>query len=653
MADEKTPTESENTETTSNKDTPDTTSEAIDAEIVEDVEEVKDAAESIAESTADSTDANSETVASLNENGDTIIEDPEQDEVDDSAVPTDEAANDDEKPSKTAAPFAMIIGAVAVVGGLTYFLNRDDIDTPSTEEVAATDAEAPALFEAESKLQIAQPISSSTPEKRSTPQDNIEENGKTADEVVIADVEDSSPKEADTTSETLEIAENDTEATDAPEESAAEVVDAVLGTDVADAADEQTEVSELLEEAAAQNQARREAEILNDTTTETGGSQAANIIAAAIAPTEEDAEEDKVEAIAEEANDVLAAVEEANEALAATEAEVISASPAEEDIPSENDTDMVEFAPTDTEAPSDEMAHTGAVDAMDVATNETSAANEELSELPADPMADESQTADTLSDEEGTRPAPATIAAQLDDIKSDVKATVLAETTEKLNETEQKISLKIEETGREVKAIREELTEQQQESDQRLAELSTRLETIQSSDISQAKRSTLLLALSDLSEGVQSGKPFLRQLDTIAKIAPGDRTLVALHRYADEGLPTTSDLRFGYQSAARMALSNTKRENAEGPMGRLMANLSGLFIVRKVGEVPGDSPSAIIARAESRLENNDLQAAVHELKALNGSAKIAFDEWIKDAEAKVDAQQRIDTFEKAITSSVG
>ena len=220
-----------------------------------------------------------------------------------------------------------------------------------------------------------------------------------------------------------------------------------------------------------------------------------------------------------------------------------------------------------------------------------------------------------------------------------------------LAETDARIRNAIEETEREVDSLREALTEQEQRSDQRIAQLTDRLEVLQRRDASASQQGVLILALSNLAGAIDRGEPFERQLDDVERLAPQSRSLASARRYASEGLPSDQVLEDRFQDTARRALAAEGRAEAEGGFGRLMANLRGLFTVRRIGEVEGDTPSAIISRAEAALERSDLAAATQELEALEGPAADAFEPWMEDARAKTRVTDRIDRLERAVLAS--
>jgi hypothetical protein len=69
------------------------------------------------------------------------------------------------------------------------------------------------------------------------------------------------------------------------------------------------------------------------------------------------------------------------------------------------------------------------------------------------------------------------------------------------------------------------------------------------------------------------------------------------------------------------------------PVERVRAMVSA----RPVGDVPGDTPGAIMARAQVRLANGDLAAVLHELDGLRGAPAAAAASWRSDAASRAQA----------------
>lgn len=80
----------------------------------------------------------------------------------------------------------------------------------------------------------------------------------------------------------------------------------------------------------------------------------------------------------------------------------------------------------------------------------------------------------------------------------------------------------------------------------------------------------------------------------------------------------------------------------DGVLERAWGNVSSLVSVRPVGaEVEGEGAEARVARAEARLEQGDLAAAVEELEGLEGAAAEAAAPWLEQARARLAAEQAV------------
>ncbi|HEX6980927.1 MAG TPA: mitofilin family membrane protein, partial [Alphaproteobacteria bacterium] len=70
----------------------------------------------------------------------------------------------------------------------------------------------------------------------------------------------------------------------------------------------------------------------------------------------------------------------------------------------------------------------------------------------------------------------------------------------------------------------------------------------------------------------------------------------------------------------------------------LLDRLTSLVTIRRIGEVDGDTPEAVVARAERRLAADDLAGAVAELERLQGAPAAAAGSWLADARARLTAE---------------
>lgn len=631
---------------------------AVDAEIVEEIAAETEAPEDRAD---DDGMAMEDDVPAAH--ADTPKEMREDEAAETGDEPPLEAANEN-KPSGSglAAPFAIIVGALLVIAALVYFLNNDDSPAPLEDgarpDLFATeggDSTAPAQPITDNDQKLEEVVFADLDDEPTPPVEDAETAPfvtadvpeEPATEEPVADTEEADTAETATADNMDEPAAKD--AAEAPQSAASETVTALVngGEDEAQAEDDNLAIrrSALIARAAERNRARREAregdseeslteDVTSDlaATLEQATEETAEDIAkleediqdsagAIVAETEEELSEEVSHAGTSVATEIIAAAVTPNEVI--TEEEAVEAETPDGDQLTEEQDSRVEMAEQD------EVSETTP---SVVVRQGLEARAEEVIERPVAEL------------EPATPPAPP--APDLEVIKSDLKADVLAE-------TEQVIDQKLQQTEQEVRALRTELTEQQRLANERLAAITRKLDSLETSEINAARQSTLLLALSDLDNGMKSGEPFLKELENVERIAPSARSLSPLRAHATTGLPTDTELRAAYSVAARQALSSAKREDADGPLSRLGANITGLFSVRKTGTVEGDTPSAVIARADDSLNSGDLQGAIDELETLEGPAREAFADWISQAAAKADAQRRIEAMERAASARAG
>ena len=227
------------------------------------------------------------------------------------------------------------------------------------------------------------------------------------------------------------------------------------------------------------------------------------------------------------------------------------------------------------------------------------------------------------------------------DLRAEVREDVLAEANQRIEQA-------IAQTETEVARLREAMTEQEARSDQRIAQLRDRLEVLQSRDATASTRGVLILALSNLRGELDAGRPFERQLRDVERLAPNVTSLEGARPFAAEGLPTDSALRSEFREAAREAATMEARAESEGFFGKMMANIKGLFSVREIGEVEGETTAAIISRAEAALQRGNVTGAVRELRALDGPAADAFEPFLERADAKAVTRVNIERLERAV-----
>jgi uroporphyrinogen-III synthase len=185
-----------------------------------------------------------------------------------------------------------------------------------------------------------------------------------------------------------------------------------------------------------------------------------------------------------------------------------------------------------------------------------------------------------------------------------------------------------------------------------------------------------ILAVGNLGSALSTARPFAAELGAVSELAAKDPALSAsveeatapLAARAASGVPTLLELRARFPESARAIVAAAKqqaqpaeeqtdaREWYDRPLEWLES--AGEFVtsqvsVRPVGDVPGDDPGARVARAEVRLTEDALAAAVAELDGLTGAAAAAAAAWLDDARARLAAERAVAALQAAAVTRLG
>jgi hypothetical protein len=151
-----------------------------------------------------------------------------------------------------------------------------------------------------------------------------------------------------------------------------------------------------------------------------------------------------------------------------------------------------------------------------------------------------------------------------------------------------------------------------------------------------------VLAVSQLRDAVESSRAYDTELDAVRAVTKGNtypglaEALAGLAPSAGTGVADVSQLQAAFPDAARKALQ-AARSAGDGWVARTVDRLSSVVSVRRTGDVAGDEPDAVLARAEVRLNQGDVTAALSELNGLTGAAAEVMAPWRKRAAAHVAA----------------
>lgn len=108
--------------------------------------------------------------------------------------------------------------------------------------------------------------------------------------------------------------------------------------------------------------------------------------------------------------------------------------------------------------------------------------------------------------------------------------------------------------------------------------------------------------------------------------------------FAETGVPTLAQLQGAFPDAAREALRIARDSGAtDGWGGRLVDFLASQTGARPLTPLEGDTPDAILSRADFALSQGRVAEAVAELQPLDPAVKAALDPWLAQAQAHLSA----------------
>jgi hypothetical protein len=167
--------------------------------------------------------------------------------------------------------------------------------------------------------------------------------------------------------------------------------------------------------------------------------------------------------------------------------------------------------------------------------------------------------------------------------------------------------------------------------------LNARVAALETHETRTSQAAAAALAAAAAVEASQGSGPFADQMAGLVAISPPSPELSALTRLAEVGAPSRAALAASFPDYAARAASAARAPSDGAGLGAWITyQLSRIVALRRVGDVPGDSVDAVLARAERQVEDGDLDHALRTLDRLPAKARDALSDWRTRAEHRAE-----------------
>jgi hypothetical protein len=167
--------------------------------------------------------------------------------------------------------------------------------------------------------------------------------------------------------------------------------------------------------------------------------------------------------------------------------------------------------------------------------------------------------------------------------------------------------------------------------------LKTRVSALETAEARTSQAAATALAAAAVVEAAQGSAPFSDELSGLRALSPSSPELTVLARLAQAGAPSRAALATSFPDyAARAATAARAPGDGAGVGERIVYAVSRVVSLRRVGEVAGGGPDAILAHAERMVEDGDFDQALRSLDKLPPGARDALAPWRANAERRAE-----------------
>lgn len=170
---------------------------------------------------------------------------------------------------------------------------------------------------------------------------------------------------------------------------------------------------------------------------------------------------------------------------------------------------------------------------------------------------------------------------------------------------------------------------------------------------------TMLTEVGELRDALRTADPYAAALAAVEARAGDDpavaEALAKLASHAATGVPTVAKLRAEFVGLAPAIVRAAKAPEEGSWVDQTMANLRALWTVRCVGKAAecDTATEAIVARAEAKLDDDELADAIDAIETLEGDPAAAAADWLARARTRLDAEAALAALDDRAIAALG
>jgi hypothetical protein len=172
--------------------------------------------------------------------------------------------------------------------------------------------------------------------------------------------------------------------------------------------------------------------------------------------------------------------------------------------------------------------------------------------------------------------------------------------------------------------------------------LNARLDRLEAYERRAGRAASAAVAAGALADAAQTSRPFAGELAALERLMPDSSLVAGLRPLAETGAPTRAALAAEFPDVAARAATaaHAPRRNASF-LTRALSALGSIITLRRVDDLTGQSADAVLARAERRVDDGDIEGALEQMRALPPGAQAATADWRERAQRRVAIETRI------------